>query len=156
MPYPPATPPGGYNPYEDEPFPDPPQEEAPLPTAPPGYPFGGSLVQPPPAVDHHPPVGPPPVGHVPVAYIPAGADAKNGMGTGALIVGIGSILLCITLVISLPLGILAVILGVKGRGYATEGRATNQGVATGGIITGSIGAGLGVLGWLLLLIIVTT
>lgn len=156
MPYPPATPPGGYNPYEDDPFPQPPpQEEVPLPAAPPGYPFGGAVEQPQPVVDH-PPVGPPPVGHVPVAYIPAGAADKNGMGTGALVVGIASILLCVTLAISLPLGILAVILGVKGRGYAIEGRATNQGVATGGIITGSIGAGLGALGWLLLLIIATT
>ena len=86
----------------------------------------------------------------------SGVAEKNGTASAALILGILSIVLCVTLLLSVPLGIIAIVLGVKGRRFASEGRATNGGSAVGGIITGSIGAALGVFSWFILFLAIVT
>lgn len=99
------------------------------------------------------PGGAPGYGYV---YSPSQTAEKNGTATASLILGILSIVLCVTLLLSVPMGILAIILGVKGRKHASEGLATNGGAAVGGIITGSIGAALGVFSWFILFLAVVT
>lgn len=159
MSYPPSTPPGGYNPYETgddaevPPVPPAPevaaQETGQAPQPPPGYPLD------PPPTQHWQPPQPgqapssapfqaPPAGQAPAPWQLTGP--KNGLGTAALITGILSIVLCWTLLFSIPLAIAAVITGVKGRAAAAQGQATNDGVATAGLITGIVGAVLGVMG----------
>jgi len=174
MSYPPATPPEGYNPYEEDPFPEteavqPPPPPPPSPTppssppppppaAPAGYPFGGPEQSSP-----APNLPPPPGGALPgsapgygYVYAPSQAAEKNGTASAALILGILSIVLCVTILLSVPMGIIAIVLGVKGRRFASEGRATNGGSAVGGIITGSIGAALGVFSWFILFLAIVT
>ncbi len=137
MPYPPASTPGGYNPYEDE-------GKAPEPglpaahSSPPGYPFGGQVSLPHSQVPHPPAA---------VYAQPVQAE-KNSLGIGALVTGILSILLCVALLPSLPLGILAVLLGWRAQKHFHQGRANNQGVAIAGIVTGSLGAAAGIIGWI--------
>src|SRR5699024_1799691 len=126
MSYPPATPPEGYNPYEEDPFPEteavppppPPPSVTPTPPPPPtspaGYPFGG-----PEQGSPAPNLPPPPSGAVPgsapgygYVYTPSQVAEKNGTASAALILGILSIVLCVTLLLSVPLGIIAIVLGV--------------------------------------------
>lgn len=62
---------------------------------------------------------------------------RNGMGTGALILGILALLTCWWLpIVGGILGIVAIILGVVGRGRAKRMEATNQGMATTGLVLG--------------------
>ncbi|MFI1365270.1 DUF4190 domain-containing protein [Streptomyces griseochromogenes] len=65
---------------------------------------------------------------------------QNGMGTAALVLGILSCcLFCVYGVPSLVLGVIAVVLGVKGKRRAERGEATNHGQAQAGFVTGIIG-----------------
>jgi uncharacterized Tic20 family protein len=69
---------------------------------------------------------------------------QNGMGIAAMVLGILSCcLFCFYGVISLVLGVLAVVFGIKGRRRADRGEATNHGQAQAGFITGIIGIILG-------------
>ena len=61
------------------------------------------------------------------------AAPKNGLGIASLIVAIIGLL---SIFGGILLGIVAVILGVLGRGRAKRGEATNGGVATAGIVLG--------------------
>lgn len=61
---------------------------------------------------------------------------KNGLGIAALIFGILALLTCWLPVVGFVLGLLAIILGVLGRGRAKRGQATNQGSATAGLVLG--------------------
>ena len=71
---------------------------------------------------------------------------QNNMGTAAMVLGILSCcLFCIYGIVSLVLGVTAIILGVKGKKRADRGEATNRGQAQAGFITGIIGTTLGVL-----------
>ncbi|WP_328678306.1 DUF4190 domain-containing protein [Streptomyces sp. NBC_00343] len=71
---------------------------------------------------------------------------QNNMGTTAMVLGILSCcLFCFYGVVSLGLGITAIILGVKGKKRADRGEATNRGQAQAGFITGIIGTVLGVI-----------
>ena len=71
---------------------------------------------------------------------------QNGMGTAAMVLGILSCcLFCIYGVVSLGLGITAIVLGVKAKKRADRGEATNRGQAQAGFITGIIGTVLGIL-----------
>lgn len=63
---------------------------------------------------------------------------RNGLGIAALIVGILAILAIITIFGGPILGIIAIILGIIGRGRAKKGEATNGGMATAGIVLGAI------------------
>ncbi|MFG2318818.1 DUF4190 domain-containing protein [Streptomyces tendae] len=70
---------------------------------------------------------------------------QNGLGTAAMVLGIlACALFCLYGVVSLVLGILAVIFGIKGRRKAESGLANNHGQAQAGFIMGIIGIVLGV------------
>lgn len=75
---------------------------------------------------------PPPYGSVPVAM-------RNGMGTAALVLGILAIVGSITVIFGALFGIIAVVLGVLGRGRAKRHEATNGSSATAGLVCGILG-----------------
>jgi hypothetical protein len=64
--------------------------------------------------------------------------ARNGLGTGALIVGILALVTSWTVVGGIVLGLLAVIFGAVGRGRAKRGEATNGGSAVAGLVLGVV------------------
>jgi hypothetical protein len=76
--------------------------------------------------------GPPPFGTSPHG------NPKNGFGVAALVLGILSVVTGLFF-LGGPLGLVAIILGVIGRGRAKRREATNGGMALAGIITGAIG-----------------
>ncbi|MFJ8810181.1 DUF4190 domain-containing protein [Streptomyces sp. NPDC102490] len=70
---------------------------------------------------------------------------QNGLGTASMVLGIlACALFCLYGVVSLVLGILAVVFGIKGRRRAESGLATNHGQAQAGFVMGIIGIVLGV------------
>jgi hypothetical protein len=79
------------------------------------------------------------------AYDPAGYGQqqpvvrRNGLGVAALVLGILALLTSITLVGGIVLGLVAVVLGVLGRGRVQRREADNGGVATAGIVLGVLG-----------------
>lgn len=73
------------------------------------------------------------------------SSRDNGKGTGSLIMGILSIVLCFSSLIGVGLGVGAIIMGVQGRKAADGGTADNRGVSTGGFILGIVGAALSLL-----------
>jgi hypothetical protein len=66
------------------------------------------------------------------------------MGTASLVLGILGVLGCCTFLFS----ILAIVFGVQGRKKASQGLATNGGMATAGLILGIVGVALGVIYWI--------
>ncbi|MEU6756237.1 DUF4190 domain-containing protein [Streptomyces sp. NPDC046685] len=78
-------------------------------------------------------------------YAPYGTQRSNGFGITALVLGILSVIGCITSFIAIALGIGAVVFGALGRGKANRGEADNGGMALAGIILGAIGILLGAL-----------
>ncbi|MFD7298755.1 DUF4190 domain-containing protein [Streptomyces sp. NPDC059897] len=75
--------------------------------------------------------------------------ARNGLGTAALILGvIGALSGLIPLLFWLAgiLGVIALVLGLTGRGRAKRGEATNKGIALAGTILGLAAMGLAVFG----------
>lgn len=70
------------------------------------------------------------------------AQARNGMGVTALVLGIVSVLLGLTVILFwvtwLP-ALLAVIFGFVGLSHARKGLATNRGMALAGVILGVVG-----------------
>ncbi|MFI7009823.1 DUF4190 domain-containing protein [Streptomyces sp. NPDC050145] len=75
--------------------------------------------------------------------------ARNGLGTAALILGvIGALSGLIPIMFWLAgiLGVIALILGLTGRGRAKRGEATNKGVALAGALLGLVSLGLSVFG----------
>lgn len=99
-----------------------------------GHPQEGYAQQPGHAQQGYPP-GPAGYGAAPVA-------PKNGLGIAALVLGIVSILAAVTLIgviLGIPLGLLALILGIIGMRRVGKGVATNKGVAIAGIVTGLLG-----------------
>ncbi|MFJ9040483.1 DUF4190 domain-containing protein [Streptomyces sp. NPDC102406] len=75
--------------------------------------------------------------------------ARNGLGTAALILGvIGALSGLIPFMFWLAgiLGVIALILGLTGRGRAKRGEATNKGVALTGVILALVSLGLAVFG----------
>jgi hypothetical protein len=61
--------------------------------------------------------------------------ARNGLGIAALVLGVLALLSSLFLVGGL-LGLIAIVLGVLGRGKAKRGEATNGGMAMAGIVLG--------------------
>ncbi|MHC0434084.1 DUF4190 domain-containing protein [Streptomyces sp. O3] len=75
-------------------------------------------------------------------YIPA--PPSNGMGTAAMVLGILSLcLFWMWGIVSIVLGVLALIFGILGRKKARQGLADNGGAALSGIIMGPVGIVLG-------------
>ena len=109
---------------------DPNQPESPQP--PPSQPPPS---QPPPPAGGYPP--PPPMPYA--GQAPPPAAPRNGLGITALVLAIIGLLICwIPFVgfFGLILGIVAVILGIMGRGRVKRGEANNGGVALSGIVLG--------------------
>lgn len=79
-------------------------------------------------------------------YGPPHPTPTNGKATASLITGVASLVLCWCPGLWI-LGILAVVLGVKGRNEVRASGGTQQGdgLALGGIVTGAIAVGFGVL-----------
>lgn len=87
-------------------------------------------------------VTPPPPPAVPPTPPPPGAAPQQGKGkaVAALVLGIVSVALCLYWFISVPAGIIAIVLGLQAR---KQGIA--PGMALGGLITGVIGTVFGLL-----------
>ncbi|MFI8499290.1 DUF4190 domain-containing protein [Streptomyces sp. NPDC085524] len=83
------------------------------------------------------------------SYQPYGMPKSNGFGITALVLGILSVVGCVTSFIAIAVGIAAVVFGALGKGKANRGEADNGGMALAGIILGAIGI---VLGGLLLVV----
>jgi hypothetical protein len=81
----------------------------------------------------------PPPGGYDGGYGQPPVSPKNGVGIAALILGILSILAFWTFGFGIFLGIIAVVLGVLGRGRVKRREATNGGVATTGLVLGVLG-----------------
>jgi hypothetical protein len=92
------------------------------------------------------PGGYPPPPHQPYypGYQPVPAGPKNGLGIGALVVALIGLVFCWTVVGGIVLGVVAVILGIVGRGRAKRGEATNGGVAIAGTLLGVLAVILGI------------
>ncbi|MGP3688763.1 DUF4190 domain-containing protein [Streptomyces sp. IBSNAI002] len=78
-------------------------------------------------------------------YPPYATPKSNGFGVTALVLGILSVVGCITSVLAIGIGIGAVVFGALGKGKASRGEADNGGMALAGIILGAIGIVLGAL-----------
>lgn len=92
------------------------------------------------------PPGPTPPG--PMSYQsppPSGAPLSQGMAIGSLVCGIASIVLFCVWWLSIPLGIVAVVLAVMVKGKIARGEASGAGLAKAGMICGIIGAVLSIL-----------
>jgi hypothetical protein len=87
-----------------------------------------------------PPYGTPPTQSY--ATPPGGGAPTSGKAIASLILGILSLGLCCVWWLSIPLGVVAVILGVMAKGEADQGRAGGRGLALAGLILGAIGAAL--------------
>jgi Domain of unknown function (DUF4190) len=72
------------------------------------------------------------------------SNARNGMGTAALVLGILAVVTSWTVIGGIVLGLLAVIFGFIGRGRMKRGEATNGGASLAGLILGFIGLALAV------------
>jgi hypothetical protein len=83
------------------------------------------------------------------AQMPGTRPARNGMGIAALVLGIiGTVSGLVPFFFWLAgiLGLIALILGLAGRGRAKRGEATNKGVATFGAVLGLVSLILSVVG----------
>lgn len=92
-----------------------------------------------------PPPGATPGGPVTYQAPPPGAQASQGMAIGSLICGIASIVFFCVWWLSIPLGIVAVVLAVMAKGKIARGEAGGAGLARAGMICGIIGAVLSLL-----------
>ncbi|MET9608582.1 DUF4190 domain-containing protein [Streptomyces sp. NPDC006512] len=90
------------------------------------------------------PAGLPYPGYPGYAYPGYAPPVTSGLAVTALVLGILSVLACVTVIGSIALGIAAVVFGVVGRGKANRGQAGGGGMALAGIILGAVGIVLGV------------
>ncbi|MET4432113.1 MULTISPECIES: DUF4190 domain-containing protein [unclassified Mycolicibacterium] len=89
-----------------------------------GYPGG---YPPPYQQNPYPGYGPPPP-----------SAPRNGLGIAALVLAIVALLFFWSVVGGVVIGVVAVILGIAGRGRAKRGEASNGGVAVAGIALGAL------------------
>lgn len=98
-----------------------------------------------------PPPPPPPSGAVPPpppgAMPPAAGAPKsnNGKALTSMILGIVSIALCLYWFLAIPSAIVGLILALIGKKEIAQGKGTNKGMATTGLITSIIGIVLGLI-----------
>lgn len=124
-PYAPPAPPAGPPAGGPSPYAYPPGAPGPYPSGP--YP---GMYPPPPM----------PYGEYPAAFAPP----RNGLGVTALVVAIVALLASFTVFGGIGLGVIAVILGILGRGRVKKGEANNGGVATAGIVIGAVAVALSI------------
>lgn len=99
---------------------------------------------PPPSPYQHPPQpGPPAGGYPPPPYYgyPSPVQPKNGLGIAALVLALVGLLgswVPFVNAVSIVLGIVAIVLGVLGRGRAKRGTANNGGIAIAGVVLGAL------------------
>lgn len=74
-----------------------------------------------------------------------GGGKSNGMGVAALVLGLLALVTSITIVGGIVFGVLAIVLGLVGRGRARRGEADNGGMAVAGVVLGLVGLLLSVL-----------
>lgn len=96
-----------------------------------------------------PPPGVPPTDPMSYQSPPPGAQPSTGLAMGSMICGVLSVVLsllsfCIWF-LSLPLGIVAVVLALIARGKIARGEAGGGGMVKAGLITGIIGIVLSIL-----------
>ena len=97
-------------------------------------------------MSQYPPTGPTPGGPMPGAPMPGAPmqyqspQASQGLAIGSLICGIASIVFFCIWWLSIPLGIVAVVLAVMAKGKIARGEAGGAGLAKAGMICGIIGA----------------
>nr|WTB33998.1 DUF4190 domain-containing protein [Streptomyces sp. NBC_00830] len=112
---------------------------------PPIAPNGPGQAVPPPAGQYGYPAAPPPQyggypGYPGYGQAPwGGPGPANGLGIASMVLGIIAVVGFCMWGLGVVLGVLALILGLIGRGRAKRGEATNGGMALAGVILGSIG-----------------
>lgn len=82
---------------------------------------------------------PPPSGGYGAPPPGSGAAPRNGLGIAALVLGLLALFSSWTVVGGILFGLLAIVLGVIGRGRAKRGEANNGGLALAGVILGALG-----------------
>ena len=85
---------------------------------------------------------PPPMGTPPIGYSSSSPAKSQGLAIGALICGILSLVTALAVCLwflSIPLGVVAIILGVMAGGKAKRGEAGGAGLAKTGMILGIVG-----------------
>ncbi|WP_405104691.1 DUF4190 domain-containing protein [Micromonospora sp. NBC_01405] len=80
----------------------------------------------------------------PNAGYPQAQGQQNTLGLVSMILGIASIPLVCCLYLGIPVGIAAIVTGYLGRQKANQGLASNDSQAKTGLICGAVGAGLGI------------
>jgi hypothetical protein len=81
---------------------------------------------------------PPPPGYGPPQGMP-GAPLPKGMAIASLILGIVSLVICFIWYVSIPCGVVAIILGAISISKCNKGEAAGKGMATAGLVLGIIG-----------------
>jgi hypothetical protein len=74
---------------------------------------------------------------------------RNGMGTAALVFGVLALLTCWFPVVGFVFGLIALILGIVGRGRVKKLQATNGAAATTGLVLGIVSVIINILATLL-------
>ncbi|WP_304114590.1 DUF4190 domain-containing protein [Mycolicibacterium bacteremicum] len=75
---------------------------------------------------------------------PPAAGPRNGIGTGALVVAVAALVFSWSVIGGIIGGVIAVTLGIAGRGRARRGAADNGPVATAGIALGALAVVIGI------------
>jgi hypothetical protein len=88
---------------------------------------------------------PPPGGAAPMGYQTPPPQKPQGLAIGALVCGIISLLSFCFWPLAVPLGIVAIVLGVIGRGKAARGEAGGEGLAKTGMFLGIAGVALSII-----------
>ena len=88
-------------------------------------------------MSYQPAAAPPP-------YPAPPAGPRNGVGTGALVVAVAALVLSWSVVGGAIGGIIAVVLGITGRGRARRGEADNGPIATAGMALGALAVVVGI------------
>ena len=92
-----------------------------------------------------PPPGAMPPGHMPYQSPPPGAGQSQGLAIASLICGILAIFTFCLWILSVPLGLAAIIMGIIARTNASKGQGGGKGLATAGMICGIVGILISVL-----------
>lgn len=83
-----------------------------------------------------------------IQYQPQPQRAGNGMAVASLICGIVACVLFCFGFISVPLGVVAIVLGVIANGKAGRGEATGAGMAKAGLVLGILAVVLSIIFWM--------